>query len=434
MAYCAYITKIKDLRKHSNADRLQVGTCFGNNVIVSLETKEGQLGVYFPVDGKLGIEYATKNDLLRRKDENGNQCGGYLDPDKRNITAIKLRKEQSDGLFMPLSSLDDFCDISKLVEGDTIDVLNGVVICEKYIPQKKQRGEQTSSKGGKTSNKGVPKDKFPFFVEHTDTSQLAYNLGQFKEGDLCTITLKMHGTSARTAFTIKDEVQKKSLIDRILRKPFKTVNKWDYISGTRRVNLNFKSDDKGFYGDNEFRKKYHDMIAPRLHKGEAVFYEIVGYVSKDSTIMGTCSNAKVDKDFVKQYGETTTFSYGCENGENDIYVYRMTKTDEDGNVVEYPFHLVQLRCEYMGLKTVPVFDKFFYTTEEDLLARVNQFVDGADPIGKTHVREGVVVRIENRENFKAYKHKNFSFKVLEGIIKNEATEADMEEAQELIES
>ena len=56
MAYCAYITKIKDLRKHSNADRLQVGTCFGNNVIVSLETKEGQLGVYFPVDGKLGID------------------------------------------------------------------------------------------------------------------------------------------------------------------------------------------------------------------------------------------------------------------------------------------------------------------------------------------------------------------------------------------
>ena len=30
---------------------------------------------------------------------------------------------------------------------------------------------------------------------------------------------------------------------------------------------------------------------------------------------------------------------------------------------------------------------------------------------KTHVREGVVVRIDNREKFTAYKHKNFSFYV-----------------------
>ena len=54
-----------------------------------------------------------------------------------------------------------------------------------------------------------------------------------------------------------------------------------------------------------------------------------------------------------------------------------------------------------------------------------------DPIGKTHVREGVVVRILNRPKFTAYKHKNFSFKVLEGIIKDTASAPDMEEAQEV---
>ena len=35
--YEAYITKIKNVRKHSNADRLLVGECFGNNVIVDLK-------------------------------------------------------------------------------------------------------------------------------------------------------------------------------------------------------------------------------------------------------------------------------------------------------------------------------------------------------------------------------------------------------------
>ena len=138
--YSAFITRIKNVRKHSNADRLLCGECFGNTVIVGLDTKPDELGVYFPVDGKLGLEFAQKHDLLRRKDENGKPAGGYLDPEKRNIKALTLRGEKSDGLFMPLSSLEDFTDISTLREGDTITVLNGITICEKYIPRSDSRG------------------------------------------------------------------------------------------------------------------------------------------------------------------------------------------------------------------------------------------------------------------------------------------------------
>ena len=65
--YNAFVTRIKNLRKHSNADRLLCGECFGNTVIVDLGTEPDQLGIYFPTDGKLGIEFAQKNDLLRRK-------------------------------------------------------------------------------------------------------------------------------------------------------------------------------------------------------------------------------------------------------------------------------------------------------------------------------------------------------------------------------
>lgn len=105
--YCAYITTIKELRKHSNADRLQCATVFGSNVIVDLSYTEGMRVVYFPVDGQLSEEFAADNNLVRKKDEEGNNIGGYLDPDKRNITALKLRGEKSDGLVLPIRVLEN---------------------------------------------------------------------------------------------------------------------------------------------------------------------------------------------------------------------------------------------------------------------------------------------------------------------------------------
>ena len=66
--------------------------------------------------------------------------------------------------------------------------------------------------------------------------------------------------------------------------------------------------------------------------------------------------------FEKQYGKETVFSYGCEPGKNDIYVYRMTMTNEDGFAVELPWEQVQIECEKLGVKCVPTFEKFVFTT------------------------------------------------------------------------
>lgn len=205
--YCAYITTIKELRKHSNADRLQCATVFGSNVIVDLSYTEGMRVVYFPVDGQLSEEFATDNNLVRKKDEQGNNIGGYLDPDKRNITALKLRGEKSDGLVLPIRVLEKYTDISKLKDGDQITVLDGHEICRKYIPRTNRR------RGGGGYNNAVNKKEqketvsYPFFAEHTDTAQLAYNQNAFRPGDTIYLTQKLHGTSFRVSNTI--EVTKK---------------------------------------------------------------------------------------------------------------------------------------------------------------------------------------------------------------------------------
>lgn len=431
--YCGYITTINHLRKHSNADRLQCTTVFGNNVILDLSYQEGQRVVFFPTDGQLSAEFANENDLVRKKDENGNNIGGYLDPEKRNITALKLRGEKSEGLVLPIEVLSKYTNVDKLKDGDQITILNGHEICKKYIPNSKKRGGHGSSSGNISRNKKEEKEKvsYPFFVEHIDTAQLAYNQNAFKEGDICYITLKMHGTSARTANTI--QVTKKKapkLLKALFGMKDKEIIEYQPVSGTRRTTL--RDYEGGWHGSDVFRKKYHDLFKDKLPKGMEVFYEIVGWVNERTTIMGKCSNKLVkDKEFSNQYGKETVFSYGCQTGQSDCYVYRMTMTNPDGYSVELPWEQVQAECERMGVKCVPTFERFLFTTWEDLMARVEKYYDGVDPVGKTHIREGVVVRIDNRSKFTAYKHKNFYFKVLEGIIKDTAEEPDMEEAEEL---
>ena len=492
--YNAYITEIKNVRCHPNADRLDLVDCFGNTVCVSHgEFAEGDLAVYFPTDGQLSEEFCQVHDLVRRKDDAGNQCGGYLEPGKRNIRAIRLRGERSDGLVMPLRCLEyTGIDIRTLEVGFAFTTINGKEICCKYIPRSNHRN-QSCNAGNRTRKKKVP--VAPLFAEHADTEQLAYNLSAFKPGDEIEITLKMHGTSGRTArlpvlkgYTDSFGCRAGNAIRHLLNKmgcyhgedrhDGEPIYEDGYVSGTRRVVLEDYSG--GFYGDNSFREKHSKIFEGKLMKGETVYYEIVGFTDSGAPIMSDGNNEKVGKDFVKEYGKTTTFSYGCSrdgwgnavyktdkwgNGVvehkevpiSDVYVYRMTMTNEDGFVVEYTPDFMRYRCEQMGVKTVPVFWKGIITpttkTEEcqeyacwcgewvgacggeaaigDMVKEIaEKFYAGPDPIGKTHTREGVVVRIINRPKFCAYKHKNFEFKVLEGIIKDTATAPDMEEAQE----
>lgn len=432
--YSAYITTLKELRKHNNADRLQCATVFGSNVIVDLSYKEGMKVVYFPVDGQLSEEFAAENNLVRRKDADGNNVGGYLDPNKRNITALKLRGEKSDGLVLPVEVLAKYTDISGLSDGEAITILNGHEICRKYIPQTNGRHGRGNYGKTKALNKKEMKEQisYPFFAEHKDTEQLAYNEAAFRGGDTIYLTQKLHGTSFRVSNAI--EVTRKrrpALVKKLFHISDKVKKQYNIVSGTRRVTL--RSFDGGFYGSNEFRKKYNDMFIDKLPKGMTVYGEIVGYVNESTPIMPKCSNSKIkDKEFQKQYGKETVFSYGCEPGENDCYIYRITMCNEDGVVIELPTEETIIWCERLGVKFVPLLDKFLYTTWDDLNKRCEQYLDVPEPLANgSHVTEGVVVRIDNRTSFTAYKTKSFAFKVLEGIIKDSADAPDMEEAEEL---
>lgn len=450
--YAGYIVELKDGRLHPNANKLKIWNIFDTNVITDLSYNDGDVCVYFPSDGQLSEEYCKQTNLVKKYKpvsecseeelsgksivtKDGIDCiniGGYMDPEKRNVQAIRLRGEKSDGILMPIETLSNFGDVNTLKIGMCIIDFNGHEICRKYIPKKRQQKTIGADQRLKKNKKELKYDvRYPYFMEHKDTEQLAYNQSAFHEGDTIYLTRKIHGTSQRSGNTIRESVSN-GFIRKLFKLRPKITKDYGCVSGTRRTTL--RSYNGGFYGNNEFRYPYHEFFNGVLPKGMEVYYEIAGWVNENTPIMSSVSNSKVkDKGFLKQYGETTTFTYGCEPGKSRMFVYRITMTNEDGVVVELPTEACMKWCERFGCEFVPVLDKFIYTTWEDLNERIQKWLDIPEPLADgQHIVEGVVVRIDNRLNFTAYKAKSYNFKVLEGIIKDEADAPDIEEAEELI--
>lgn len=461
--YNVYVCKVKNIRPAENADRLNACEVFGITTIIDKSVNENDLYVYFPTDGQISEEFGKANDLFRRKDENGNPAGGFIDPVKRNVGAIRLRGNKSEGLVLPLTCLAPFGDISNLAEGDIVSTFNGHVIAEKYVPMHKPRASQPTARGERDRKSAKKcRIKYPFFAEHIDTPQLRFNMDMFKPGDIICLTEKVHGTSSRNAYQPAIVGENGFFLTKLIAHSNWLPKKWRmsaqshltpktemrYLIGTRRTVLTNNSTG-GFYGNDDFRRAWGERFKGKLLPNEECFGEIAGFY-KDNyggavPIMAPGDNTKTkDKAFIKQYGKTTTFSYGCsetgyytygdgsheERPLNRYFVYRMTYTTPEGVVIEYPWDLVKQRAEQMGFETVPELERFIYTTEEDFLARVAKYEDIPSTIDSSHIIEGVVIRKMNGTRFDVAKDKSFNFRVLENLIKVNAEMPDMEEMEE----
>lgn len=420
--YYALVTKLQNVRKDENSNNLYLAECFFEGVIVGPNSFTGQDVLYLPTDGKIERWFGDALKLFR-KNLDGTPQGGYVD-DNAHVKAIKLRGNESSGIVVPLDRIYEIWGNQGWKDGDKVTQINGKEFCSKYIPRSKKASNLTP----KSSYKGRKAEGivYPEFSMHSDTEQLAYNLDKFHPGDQISITLKMHGTSQRSMKTYAE------LPRGFFRKLFKMKHKTKpvYVLGTRRCVVT--ENHEGFYGNDQFRLQHHEALKPYVEDGMEIFYEVVGYYGQGSeqTIMPSCDNSKInDKNFVKEFGKRTTFSYGCQPGESKMFIYRITSQNGEK---EWTPDEIKSWCDKHGFNYVPIVDTFEFTTTEDLLDRINKyFEDLRDPIGKIHIKEGVVVRIVNRRTFTAYKSKTLEFKILEGLVKDTETVPDMEEAQEI---
>lgn len=450
--YNAIIGRITNKFPHTKADRLEFLVVCNTNVITQKDLyQEGDLVVFFPSDGQLSRQYTDANDLVARYDENKVRLNtGYMDENRR-VKAINLRGEKSDGLVMPISSLQfTNYDLSKLQEGEEFNTLNNIPICNKYY-------NQATNKAKKSTNKLQSKKlkTNAVFHEHVDTKQIKYYLNTIPLDATIVITTKQHGTSSRIAhtkvtkefvpfdlhtklYTLISKVKNRKLKDWLDNKATKLLNKfkstktyYDYVLGTRRVVLDPNKDSNGYYNTDQFRWDSASKLFPKLHKGEEIYYEIVGYVEGNKMIMpphdATSTN---DKEFIKQYGKTIEYTYGCEPGESKSYVYRIAITNEDGHQWDLTWEQVKARCIELGVEYVPelaVYHPYFFINRQKLLEKIIEFSNYPNDDGS--FSEGVCIRVEKGNEVKFYKEKNWHFKVMEGIIKDDPNFVDIEEAE-----
>ena len=370
MSYEAIVVELEDVREHPNADRLKLATVLGHQVVVGLNAKDGDLGVFFPTDGQLSEEMCEANDLIRYKNADGSQGGGMFDKNRR-VRAQNFRGEKSEGYFTGIDSLYFAGESAfNLKVGNTFSELNGISICNKYYTK------ATSNAMGKKKSRRENK----MFHKHVDTKQFRYEAKGIPAGSLLHFTEKLHGTSQRVAYVWDEKEKPQGRLAKFFKLKSKVEGEWKFMIGTRNVIL-----EDG--PSTSYRYLSVGRLNGRLHKGEVVYGEMVGFTETGTPIMGR-QKTKDLKEVKKAYGDEMVYTYGQEPETCKFWVYRIAMVNEDGVSTELPWLEVQKRAMELGLEVVPkaAESALHDGDSESLIQKVAELIEGPSRLDDSHIQ------------------------------------------------
>ena len=415
--YLASIVKLSGIRKHSNADKLQCISLFGNNVITGMNAKDGDLYVYFPLECSISSEFLKYTNSFRDPEMNADKTVKSFFEYHGRVRALRLRNERSEGYIVPVSTLEAFSkdflgkeiQISEKFVGTDFDLFCEHTLLKKYIP----KGMRNGGEGAKKKTKGNVKKYASRLVEnqfhfHPSTEQLKRNIDKINPNDFIAITEKYHGTS----FVVSNVIVKKKLsfFDKIGKFFGMNIVDTEYgmLYSSRSVLKNIAMDDgkeNNHFYDSDVWKIVADKIYPHLKKGYSVYGEIVGYTPTGSFIQ-------------------RDYDYGCPPGSLDYLVYRMTYTNADGDVFELSPSQMNEYCLRFGLKTpllhysgkakdlYPELSVEEHWHENFLNNLIRDYLEKDCIFCKSKPKipaEGVILRVDKPNIWEVYKLKSFKF-------------------------
>jgi hypothetical protein len=412
--YLAKVIKVKDLRKHSNADRLQCMTIDGNNIITDLSAQEGSLYIYFPIESSINKDFISYTNSFQEKELNKDQTVKGMFNKHARVRAISLRGERSEGFMIPTKKIEDWLEstgqkveITEEYLDTYFDTIDGVVLCQKYVNenalrQKQLQEEREKRRLGKKVKRTSKLVDGQFRLAE-DTLHLKKLVEKIDPEDYITIAYKMHGTN----FSCGRVLCKKPL--KWYEKALKTIGvnvidtQYDLVFASRRVIKNSYADQQtqNFYSEDIWQRA-SEIVKDKLKDGISIHAEIVGHLSTGAEI---------------QRG----YDYGCSPQDFDVYVYRMFYTNPSGDVFEFTTPQIQKYCQKVGLKVVPI---FYYGKAKDCYPELEtiehwhrnfldklilDYTEKDCYMCKNKVPEEGICLVKNDEYFSAFKLKSFRF-------------------------
>ena len=424
-----YLAKVVSLGKsvtHPNADRLQGFIIDHARIYVDLSFKEHDICIYFPLECQIDSRILSFLNLYSDKSLNkDNSKAGFFNS-KGRVRAVRLRSEPSQGFIMKaedfLYAVATFASFNRLIDSDSIgqefDSINDEIIVKNYVVETQRKSGVKSDK--KLANKvsRIVENQFRF---HIDTEQLRKNIFKVNRNDYVSITAKLHGTSV--IFGKLLTYRKLSFIERILKKLGVNINdkEYDLLYSSRRV---IKNDDLNTQSNHYYSSDVWGDAAKTfeyaVQKGYTLYGEIVGFTRDGAYIQKGFDYWCIKPIYENEYVEGVHYK---------VYIYRITFTNEDGNVCELSWRQIKAYCEHFGIRHVPEyyfgklvnFDKSLkkIKTDEEFNQAVIKLLEEkylekyCDFCAVKVPSEGIVLRVDKLFNFDVFKLKSFLFYEME---------------------
>jgi RNA ligase (TIGR02306 family) len=327
------VVKIDNVLPHDNADRLELVQIKGWFLVSQKGNyKPGDLAIYLPIDSVLPQEL---EDQLFPPDSKIKLSG-------HRIKSIKIRGAISQGMLIPLSFIPE----SLQQEGK--DVTSHLKIT-KYEPPEPQFGSIGS--GTRASKRG--KSSHPDFSKYIDIENFKNYNTEFSYGELVYCSEKIHGTSARYSWVIKQTNVLIRVWYWILLHLFKKDLRWEFLVGSRNIEVSSNPEDNVYA---KIADQY--KLREKIPKGFSLYGEIVG--------------TNIQKNY----------AYGCVPGEHKLFVYDIKMKNRYLSYAAFA-----LFCDDAGLPRVP----FLYAGPFEL-EKIKAMTLGDSLIAGQKVREGVVIK------------------------------------------
>ena len=432
--YTCTVIKLPVKQPVPGLDNLVKVEVFGNSCLIGKDSDPEDIYLFFPAESCLSSVYLKNNNLYREPQMNADLTKkGFFELNGR-VKALKFKGIISSGFVIPASSLLELFDFStaqalygQLKVGEDFNEIDGVEICRKYIPSNTVTpGEPGSKKDKETKINNQLKDlllpnQFRF---HSDTTHLAKVLGTLNEEDIILISDKWHGSSC---------ILSKVFINKKLNWYQKLINKiggnipnkelgYIYSSGKPKSALpkmilsaeekeHYKNTNTEYYSTSIWKKAFEDYKYA-LEDGITIYSELVGFTEGGSYIQ-------------------KNYDYGCLPGQYKMVVYRITYTKPDGSVIEFSWQQIKDYCAKYQLETVK---EFYFGKLGDFIEYRLNWSQGKETMPEEKVNvffeylqtafnmtqtdkycaskvpaEGLILRLDGKSTFSAYKLKSKKF-------------------------